>query len=766
MIPLNDAFFEDEIREGFYIPAEIKQAWGAEIEVLNEIERVCKKHALKYFAAWGTLLGAVRHAGIIPWDDDFDILMLRKDYEKFMEVYKDEMPEGFDVITFKNNPDHIQFITNVVGKRRICFEQEHLERFHGFPYICGIDIFLMDNMSSDAVEEKNRMKIADLVLKIADSIYGGTISGRDVDDSLRQIEKWCGVRVPAGLKGVELRIFLYTVVEKWISKVEDSKAIEITQVIPWGVNGRDYIFNKKYYEQVYEIPFEGGSIMTTPYYMEQLNKSYGDFMKIYKDAGGHNYPFFDKQKEDLQKVLDFDMPGYRFTEEMLQEIQKCSANLNADGADRERANDLSDSYRYKTLGVTDILIELCDNIPSISKSHTEVNDSLLEILGNMQQASIELGTYIERIKGEGYITVSRLEEICELVFEYSNNPSDILYEKIAKTAKAVREDIETRKEVVFIPFKAKYWESFKAEYDKCMADENVDVYVLPVPYYYKKYDGTLRDMQFDIEAYPDELPLVKYDKFDLSEHMPDVIYIQNPYDEFNAAMSVPVGFYSSRLRKYTNQLIYIPWFKTAEFDQSDARAYKNMRYYVQVPGVVNSDIVFVQSENIRKLYIDKLCELAGEDSRAIWEEKVCAVNTDGDQERQDADTCGNDKCRNIIYANNFSDVLLNAYTAIDKIRNVMEVFAKAAEKGSYKITWMIQKEFERELKIIDSDLRDEFYRIVDEYSDKNWCVIIDMPKRDEIEKLVEECDGYYGDAGVVAHYCRNAGLPVMIQNLK
>ena len=76
-IELTDSFYEDEIREGFYIPACVKQAWGAEITVLNEIDRVCEQLNIKYFADWGTFLGTLRHRGFVPWDDDLDICMLR-----------------------------------------------------------------------------------------------------------------------------------------------------------------------------------------------------------------------------------------------------------------------------------------------------------------------------------------------------------------------------------------------------------------------------------------------------------------------------------------------------------------------------------------------------------------------------------------------------------------------------------------------------------------------------------------------------------------
>lgn len=96
-IELNEQFYEDEVREGFYIPSAIKKAWGAEIQILNELDKVCKQLGIRFFAAWGTFLGAVRHGGFVPWDDDFDICMLRDDYNRFLNEGLKLMPEGFTV---------------------------------------------------------------------------------------------------------------------------------------------------------------------------------------------------------------------------------------------------------------------------------------------------------------------------------------------------------------------------------------------------------------------------------------------------------------------------------------------------------------------------------------------------------------------------------------------------------------------------------------------------------------------------------------------
>ena len=76
-----------------------------ELEILKEVDRICKKYHINYYMAEGSLLGTMRHNGFIPWDDDLDIMMLRKDYEKFLQVAPNEINKKYEVqhsTTIKN----------------------------------------------------------------------------------------------------------------------------------------------------------------------------------------------------------------------------------------------------------------------------------------------------------------------------------------------------------------------------------------------------------------------------------------------------------------------------------------------------------------------------------------------------------------------------------------------------------------------------------------------------------------------------------------
>ena len=134
----------------------------------------------------------------------------------------------------------------------------------------------------------------------------------------------------------------------------------------------------------------------------------------------------------------------------------------------------------------------------------------------------------------------------------------------------------------------------------------------------------MTDMHYEGDRLPEYVPVTDYETYDFEGRHPDVIVIQNPYDECNYTISVPPAFYSRNLRLYTEQLVYIPYFVMDEIEDDDEKGLFNMRYFCTVPGVVCADKVVVQSEQMRKRYIEYLTAFAGEDTRQIWENKIFA----------------------------------------------------------------------------------------------------------------------------------------------
>ena len=129
--------YRDEIRAGFLVMSNAKKIWNRQLEVWAEVDRICRKHGINYQAAYGTLLGAARHGGFVPWDDDFDICMIRPEYNRFTDIIDGELGDMFE-IKFKTFA-----VTKIVHKHTTqiySFDDPAIDRPQGIM----IDIFAFD----------------------------------------------------------------------------------------------------------------------------------------------------------------------------------------------------------------------------------------------------------------------------------------------------------------------------------------------------------------------------------------------------------------------------------------------------------------------------------------------------------------------------------------------------------------------------------------------------------------------------------------------
>lgn len=122
----------------------IEELKALQIEILQSVHDFCVEHQLHYTLAFGTLLGAVRHQGYIPWDDDIDIMMPRKDYEQFVSTYRHNIYKVYD---YRHDADYVHPFAKVADTRTILEEQANMKDIG-----INIDIFPLDGLCNTQEE--------------------------------------------------------------------------------------------------------------------------------------------------------------------------------------------------------------------------------------------------------------------------------------------------------------------------------------------------------------------------------------------------------------------------------------------------------------------------------------------------------------------------------------------------------------------------------------------------------------------------------------
>lgn len=297
-------FFKTEVRDGFEIQAMMKRAWAAQMEVLHVVAGVCKNNGIRYFADGGTLLGAVRHKGMIPWDDDIDICVVREEYNRLIQVLPKALPHGFVVAGMYADSERLQKAAFVPHLRVIADEtlwnfNDYMRYFHGFPYQrVGIDIFPMDYISRDIGITNVQKQIIRLGIETLRDWNKLEENGM-LDEYVNGFQKLCNVSFD---NVNNVKNYMWKIIDKISSISYREEADYITNIFYW-LDNDNYKMKKECYDYTIELPFENMNIVAPEMYDEVLRAEYGDYMVPVKGAADHDYPFYGHMQSELIKQI-------------------------------------------------------------------------------------------------------------------------------------------------------------------------------------------------------------------------------------------------------------------------------------------------------------------------------------------------------------------------------------------------------------------------------------------------------------------------------
>ena len=278
---------------------------SVELLILKDFIKICDDNDIDYFLFFGTEIGAVRHHGFIPWDDDVDVIMHRADYERFIDVAKEELDERFFLQTLGTDKDFYHAITRIRANNTtaiICDEWEEQ-----FPYHQGVffDIFPIDSVP----DNKWVMKLHRFCIKLLNSIARSSVVNLKLDKKYSLLHR------------VSFRFFrVITLFIKplKIAKLRDRLAQKYNNIntkriglISQLYGFENAIWDRKLFEETIEVPFEYLMITVPKEYDSVLTKIYGDWRTpmrvddIDNNSFMHSGTFF-----DTEKSYEYYLPEY------------------------------------------------------------------------------------------------------------------------------------------------------------------------------------------------------------------------------------------------------------------------------------------------------------------------------------------------------------------------------------------------------------------------------------------------------------------------
>lgn len=432
-------------------------------------------------------------------------------------------------------------------------------------------------------------------------------------------------------------------------------------------------------------------------------------------------------------------------------------------------------------GVADSLEELLRGLS---------NSAACDVLAQMQELAIQIGNAIEDSEGAEHETVKKLESACEVLYQIScsldepetSNKLKVvtknrkgmfleLKDLLTTVKEEIEKNIQIKLEVLFLPYQISMWDSLESVWMAAKEDESVETYVVPIPFYEVLPDNSLGALHYEGDKYPDYVPVTPYWQYSIEERKPDVIFFHNPYDGYNRVTRIPEKYYSQNIKKYTNLLVYIPYFVSEEGGLSEHQCY--------LPGVLFADRVVVQPGSIYekycRVYTDVVKQNGWENVLVPAEEKflplgspkfdkvlstACAVEKLPQEWQKVILKPDGSKKKIILYNLSIVPFLQSKERVLKKMDNVFSFFRENREE--LVLLWRPHPLLLNTFDSMLPWLKEEYLKRVRQFKEEGWGIYDETPDPNLAMAL---SDGYYGDQSSLVTSYRELGKPILLQDV-
>lgn len=273
----DSSFYQSEMRSNFLVDEKRKKVWATELHLLEKFDEVCHKYQLTYYAEYGTLLGAVRHKGFIPWDDDIDVVMFRDDYNKLLSVAADEFTEPY---FFQNSytDSYIWAFSKLRDSRTTAIQFPDAGDLNQGIFI---DIFPLDDVPCS----KGNSDTSSTILNIQRELWLVLAKPMEVLQDIQNGTKFI----------LDKDILMDLISMDPAQKMKEFEAFALTHfgksecvnLITDELFGNPSSTRREWYENIVYLPFEYIEIPAPAGYEQILTRRYGDWHQFVQAGSSH-----------------------------------------------------------------------------------------------------------------------------------------------------------------------------------------------------------------------------------------------------------------------------------------------------------------------------------------------------------------------------------------------------------------------------------------------------------------------------------------------
>lgn len=295
MSNMRENFLEPETRCDTYISAEKKLAWKCMLDMLEEFIRVCKKYNFTYYAMGGTMLGAARHQGMIPWDDDIDVMMPREDYDRIQEVLQKELPSYMFLQSTLTDEQYMNPHLKIRDSRTSGIDLRYVSKGYHFNHGIFIDIFPLDGCPDDESQLRRQIRKSVFWKRCELFTYGNN------HKTPKALLKHYYCRLVVALMG---RARYYRLRERFFAKYDIASCGRlVASAATFGYDTR-YAWPVELFDgETIELPFEYLTVSVPKQYEKILSITYGDWHTLVRGDSMHGELILDARTPYPQKLL-------------------------------------------------------------------------------------------------------------------------------------------------------------------------------------------------------------------------------------------------------------------------------------------------------------------------------------------------------------------------------------------------------------------------------------------------------------------------------